>query len=799
MEDNEKKQRLIEVEYCLRRYFTDNLAPILDEEARHQREMQEKETVSRKSSLSDVYTDAASPFVMQPRPSGEWNQKNSDDLIRATESRFYGKDSVRQDMAVMAKEWKDAYIAAYGEQRYKDLSSQSEYGDLAVEYVWGRMKGMEIERLAKARTPRNTLEYIMRTGVNESLPGIMAYMSNKGKMGVADFDIETLADRGYKASFGEKAAAQTVAFLLDGGASSTLAAGIDIGTRLVFSTFHSSSTDAEELSEKVFDDKDFARRLNEDSRKVQASESKTADDLNARLENKFRMAVNQHNMKSYSGQFTAMSDGNGADSLALMKDSLVQARLAYLPNKKVPDWMMKKCSEDVCIKNAGYYLGIALEMQSKGKTSIRIGSKQMTLQQVTQQAYDYARAADRKAQDRPRTPKDALEERISENEAYLNAVGLIPDDQMDDAEDRQQKETVPDSHILQQVTSALHKHGMAYLPESRWPSWMDRMDEETLATNAKRFRNIAIQMQSARKDTVSVNGQQMTLQEVSQRAYDYARASDAKYKEAQAKSRLEEEEERRWNENMAAIEEGNRMPEPKATEAKDDTRTRYAVQITTGDQQGETQDGQQRGRMTKGNSAPWKGWLDTLGLGGLSDLTANLGETIAMLPEMLVGMFTGKIKGFSMKDNMMPLALIFGGLLFGKRNPLLRLLLMGFGGMLLLNNANKVLTGKGEGQQQQPRATYRRIEDEPLNPRIKNVELKGNTILAEVDGLQTIFTIESERTIDAYNKGVLPLNVMCNAALRKFDESKLTASEHYEHIARNQEQRQEEEEQIRIR
>lgn len=790
---DEKRQRLIDIEYCLRRYFTENLAPILDAEARHQRAMQEKETASRKSSLSDVYTDAASPFVMQSESSGEWNRKNSDDLIRATEGKFYGRDSVRHDMAVMAAEWKKAYIDAYGEQRYSDLSKQSEYGDLAVEYVWGRMKGMEIERLAKAGTPRNALEYIMRTGVNESLPGIMAFMSAKGRMGVADFDIQTLADRGYKASFGEKAAAQTVAFILDGGASSSLAAGTDIGTRLVFSTFHGSSTDAEEMSEKVFDDRDFARRLNEDSRKVNASDSQTVDSLNGSLENKLRMPFNEQNAKAYTGRFIALSDGNGADSLALMKESLTRMQLAYLPNRKVPEWMMRKCSEDVCIRNAGYYLSIAMEMKSKGMASVRIGSREMTLQQVTQQAYDYARAADLKAQDRPQTAKDALEERISENEAYLNAVGLIPDDRMPDAEERgQDSSRIPDSHILQQVTSALHRHGMAYVPERRWPEWMDRMDEETLATNARRFRNIAIQMQSARKDTMSVNGQQMTLQEVSQRAYDYARASDARYREAQEKILLEEEEERRWNEGMAAIEEGNRMPEKLQPEGQR-AKARYAVQITTSQPvQGQSQDGQQRGRMTRENSAPWKSLLDGLGLGGLGDLTGNLGYTIAKLPEMIVGMFTGKIRGFSMKDNLMPLMLILGGLFFGKRNPLLRLMLLGFGGMLLLNNANKVLTGKGEERQQPPRATYRRYGDEELSPRIKNPVIKGNTILADIDGVPTVLTIKSDRVIDAYNKGAIPLNTLCNAALRKYDEMGILARQNYERAALGQQEEQQE-------
>lgn len=848
MDDN-KIREMSEVEGMLTRYIQRYVTPEVVSRYRYVSDQHAKEhPMSSAPIIGSVYGSAGT----QSRDMSQWKPADTAGILDYVADKVGQDKAMSLDMVNLTEAWKAAYIKNYGKERYEEISRNVEFGDLATYYVNTRMRHLMLERLAQEKVPKSSLEFVAVSAAQSSIVGtVLTALTDKEKQ--KEFE---MVRRLYNPSAGEKVAAEASAFALDclslgplggmgGGAGFTgklaakanykivssrlanrfgtefaekmLAKGVRTEQWLLKNTAKtefvgfelfdrggeiirdSGGGDSKELSRLLYGDEGTCDKIRS-AEEGKALDSDICDAVNACLNRKVITEFRDGNASRYSKVITDRAGGDGAAMLDGVREIINYNGLAHLPNRKVPDWMMKKCSEDVCIKNAGYYLGIALEMQSKGKTSIKIGSKQMTLQQVTQQAYDYARAADRKAQDRPRTPKDALEERISENEAYLNAVGLIPDDLMDDAAERvQDKPHIQDSHILQQITSALHKHGMAYLPESRWPSWMDRMDEETLVTNAKRFRNIAIQMQSARKDTVSVNGQQMTLQEVSQRAYDYARASDAKYKEAQAKSRLEEEEERRWNENMAAIEEGNRMPEPKATEAKDDTRTRYAVQITTGDQQGEAQDGQQRGRMTKGNSAPWKGWLDTLGLGGLSDLTGNLGETIAMLPEMLVGMFTGKIKGFSMKDNMMPLALIFGGLLFGKRNPLLRLLLMGFGGMLLLNNANKVLTGKGEGQQQQPRATYRRIEDEPLNPRIRNVELKGNTILAEVDGLQTIFTIESERTIDAYNKGVLPLNVMCNAALRKFDESKLTASEHYEHIARNQEQRQEEEEQIRIR
>ena len=56
-----------------------------------------------------------------------------------------------------------------------------------------------------------------------------------------------------------------------------------------------------------------------------------------------------------------------------------------------------------------------------------------------------------------------------------------------------------------------------------------------------------------------------------------------------------------------------------------------------------------------------------------------------MLPDMLVGMFTGKTKSINIKDNMMPIASIVAGMFV--KNPILKMVLIGMGGMNLLNKA----------------------------------------------------------------------------------------------------------------
>jgi hypothetical protein len=61
--------------------------------------------------------------------------------------------------------------------------------------------------------------------------------------------------------------------------------------------------------------------------------------------------------------------------------------------------------------------------------------------------------------------------------------------------------------------------------------------------------------------------------------------------------------------------------------------------------------------------------------------------------------------------------------------------------------------------------------------------MRGNTILANVDGVPTILTIKSDRVLDAYNKGAIPLNTLCNAVLRKFDDMDVKIVENYERVA----------------
>ena len=94
------------------------------------------------------------------------------------------------------------------------------------------------------------------------------------------------------------------------------------------------------------------------------------------------------------------------------------------------------------------------------------------------------------------------------------------------------------------------------------------------------------------------------------------------------------------------------------------------------------------------------GLLSSFGLNGMSDIGHNLGYVLAMLPDMILGAFTGKTKSLGLKDNLMPLASIVAGMFV--RNPILKMVLVGMGGLNLLNKAGHeaIDNHKGIGQAQ---------------------------------------------------------------------------------------------------
>lgn len=179
------------------------------------------------------------------------------------------------------------------------------------------------------------------------------------------------------------------------------------------------------------------------------------------------------------------------------------------------------------------------------------------------------------------------------------------------------------------------------------------------------------------------------------------------------------------------------------------------------------------------NESGWDTLVRSLELEGLGDITGNLGYILAMLPDILLGVLTGKTQSLGIKDNLLPIASIVAGVFI--KNPMLKMLLIGMGGANLLNKAGHEMLGR----EQPSRSTdggnvqYKHYTDEPLNPRIVNPVLQGNTLIATIDRVPC--TVQLSPTVaDAYRAGALPLNTLANAILAQSDRLRQIASQNYD-------------------
>lgn len=186
------------------------------------------------------------------------------------------------------------------------------------------------------------------------------------------------------------------------------------------------------------------------------------------------------------------------------------------------------------------------------------------------------------------------------------------------------------------------------------------------------------------------------------------------------------------------------------------------------------------------NENGWDGLLRTFGLDGMGGVGRNLGYVVSMLPDVLFGLFTGKTKSFGVKDSLLPVASILLGMFV--RNPLLKMVLIGMGGLNLLNKAGQEALDQ---QEETPaRRLYKPYPDEPLNARLANPVLQGDNLIMDIDGVPCSVLLP-RHAAEACREGALPLNTLANAVLAKHEETRLLAQENYRVSERDLEENRE--------
>lgn len=173
------------------------------------------------------------------------------------------------------------------------------------------------------------------------------------------------------------------------------------------------------------------------------------------------------------------------------------------------------------------------------------------------------------------------------------------------------------------------------------------------------------------------------------------------------------------------------------------------------------------------NQAGWGSLMADLGFTGLGDIGHNLGYVIAMMPDILVGMLTGKTQSLHLRDNLIPMASVVAGLFV--KNPILKMVLIGMGGLNLVNKAGRESLER-HNNPDGPR--FKRYEDQELNPRITGPVINGNCLVANIDRTPCSMILP-DNVVAAYQSGALPLNTLANTVLAKHDTNSLMAQENY--------------------
>ena len=197
----------------------------------------------------------------------------------------------------------------------------------------------------------------------------------------------------------------------------------------------------------------------------------------------------------------------------------------------------------------------------------------------------------------------------------------------------------------------------------------------------------------------------------------------------------------------------------------------------------------------------WNNLIGSIGLDGVGDTMNHLGFTLANLPDMLLGIFTGRTKSIGMnQSSLMPLAAIIAGTFI--KNPLLKFPMMLWGGANLVNKmgqeALKDYRGSTNRQEHQQAATYKQYANELLDQRITSPVIEGDKLILNIDHVPRIVTL-TPMILDAYEQGALPLNVIANRILAKSDAQRTVAVSQAQNASEQYEQRQEHEQSRGIR
>lgn len=563
-------------------------------------------------------------------------------------------------------------------------------------------------------------------------------------------------------------------------------------------------TSIEAISIDVAGNKNYLDNLNTLSKGYRNKSSQNIYSINNSLRNKVSVSFNESISQSTFSKLLNKWKGDASLARESTRKTLNMYDIAYRSTAPVPVWM-NKVSEKDCIHYAARFLSYAVRMNKQGIDKIKVGNRILSLDQIAQRAFDYANAAEKKMHSRKEQHLSVKSSQSTDNKRTLKAP-------FDYQAFRNHREYDILSVIGNRVDST-----------RKIPSWMNNIKKQECLRLGNYFYLNAVTAMQHKANGATVNGKWLSNTLLMQRAMDYYNA--AAYKDSI--SRNQKASSRALHSSIATpgkVEVNlsssskksvqHSTANPSKVEVSHSSSPKKAVQHSTANpgkvevshspspkkavQHSEDKSKQQHlnspqsimpsqanyyketptekpvqtplaGRSVSG----WEGVLNKHNSNSFSDVSENLGYVIAMLPDMLINMFTGKNQNFRMENNILPIASIFAAMFV--KNPLIKMLMVGLGGAGLLKSAGTEVLSYGNPNDNK---VYKKYLDEPLNSRLSEPAIKGSSLFVDIDNIPMVINISKEAAI-AYRDGHLPLNTLANSVLVKYDQQKQTAETNY--------------------
>lgn len=605
----------------------------------------------------------------------------------------------------------------------------------------------------------------------------------------------TAVDVGVRTAFEEGIIEKTISALRPGKPGFALISplGAAILPRLFPSLSKDESTEnltsIEAISVDIAGNKNYLDNLNKQSKKFRSNSSQNIYSINNSLRNKVSVSFNNSISQATFFKLLNRWKDNATVAREATRKTLNMYDIEYRSTAAVPAWMSKISDKD-CIRYGARFLSYAVRMHNQGIDKLKVGSHAFTLNQIAQRAFDYVNAAEKKQQLRKEHSISVKPSTVSDNK-------------------RIQKQNISFNYKAfrdHREYDMLSIIGNRVDTTRKVPSWMNNIKKQECLRLGNYFYHKAITAIQHKANGATVNGKWISNTNLMQRAMDYynaAASKDIHSRTQKANSRtlqhfvstIEKPEERHVSSiknnmlhtsHLGKIEKNNNVVNNRfsssqkpthqlASSPNNETSQQYKTKMEKPvNYYKETPSNQPVQPPLAGRSVSgWEGVLSQNNSGSFSDVTANLGYVIAMLPDMLINMFTGKNQNFRFENNLLPIASIFGGMFV--KNPFIKMLMVGLGGASLVNSAGNELLSYDNPDKNK---VYRNYPDEPLNSRLSDPAVKGSSLFVDIDNTPMVINISKNAAI-AYRDGYLPLNTLANKVLKIYDQQMQAAETNY--------------------